>query len=199
METVIFIAILVVFAISIYFKIRFKPDSTPVPKPDKTVPNNKLIIIKNTTLNDARQALQNFCKQYAESGEALFPGISIINNEEIAVTFPYDISFETFCFAVNFLKYPVDVNWQADVKGWTTMHPGDGWAIPQLFNRKVMLYIPADDNEYDNVFAVTDDNAVYKLDFARSKAKPVDDQPAQLYHRPPVAPDDIAGLLVEEM
>ena len=115
-----------------------------------------------------------------ESGKAVLR-LSSINSGTFAVTFPYDIDFATFCFAVNFLKYPVDIKWDAQVRAWATIKQGDEWVTEKSVNKKVMLYLAEDDKEYDNVFLTTQDNIGYKLGFAAGEETQLLPFPQELY------------------
>ena len=134
--------------------------------------NDKLIVVSNATHDDIALALTKFCNTYNKESYAALPRLTEVHPGAFAVTFPYDIDFVTFCFAVNFLKYPVDIKWDAKVTAWTTANGGEDWIAGTNVGKRIMLFVPEDDKEYDNVFFTTDDDIGYKLDFAARKAKP---------------------------
>lgn len=121
-----------------------------------------------------------------------------ISNNKFAVTFPYDIDFDTFCFAVNYLEYPTDIKWNADVRAWATTKSNDEWITEKSANKKVMLYISAFDKEYDNVFLTTQDNIGYKLGFAGGKEIKLLDTPEKSYEVQAIEINDIAKLKFED-
>ena len=89
-----------------------------------------------------------------------------ISDNEFAITFPYDIDFEIYCYFVNYIYYPMDIKWKPTVMAWATTNHGDTWVKEDAMNKKVILFVPEDDTEYDNVFMTTENNIGYKLGFA---------------------------------
>jgi len=175
---------ILVFIAAIFLMSKFKgikfgaepSDNTSRPnvsgKPTAEKDNDKLIVVSNVNQDDIALALTMFCNIYNKEDYVALPRLAEVYPNTFAVTFPYDIDFVTFCFAVNYMKYPVDINWNAKVAAWATANSGEAWIADTNIGKRIMLFIPEDDKEYDNVFFTTDDNIGYKLDFAARKAKP---------------------------
>ncbi|HPE57461.1 MAG TPA: hypothetical protein P5514_02490 [Bacteroidales bacterium] len=72
-----------------------------------------------------------------------------------------------FYFLVNYLIYPKNMNYTVDVTGYTR-----GLENNILKGKQLMVYIPANDSEYDNVFVCTSENQNFKVDFG-GKISPV--------------------------
>lgn len=177
-------------------KIKRPADNT---KPSVYVENDKVIIIKNVNHEDISKAIKSFCNEYnSESYTAMLRLIPLgVNN--YAVTFPYDIDFATFCFAVNYLEYPIDItNWKADVKAWATTKSNDEWITEKSANKKVMLYMSAFDKEYDNVFLTTQDNIGYKLGFAVGEETQLLNIPEKHYEYPAIEIHEVSKLKFED-
>lgn len=68
-----------------------------------------------------------------------------------------------FYFLINYLKYPEGVKYSIDIKGYTI-----GESDSAFSGQKVMIYVSKHDKEYDNVYAVTESNVNYKVDFGGS-------------------------------
>ncbi|WP_419701409.1 hypothetical protein [Mucilaginibacter sp. NFX135] len=175
----ILVFVLVIFLISKFKGIKFgaepsdntsRPDAGAKPTTEKD--NDKLIVVSNVNRDDIELALTRFCNTYNKADYAALPRLSNVSPDTFAITFPYDIDFVTFCFAINFIKYPTDIKWNAKVTAWTTANSGEAWIADSSVGKRIMLFIPDDDKEYDNVFFTTADNTGYKLDFAARKAKP---------------------------
>jgi hypothetical protein len=147
-----------------------RPDVSEKPATEKD--NDKLIVVSNVNQDDIALALTMFCNTYNKEDYAALPRLAEVYPNTFAVTFPYDIDFVTFCFAVNYMKYPVDIKWDAKVTAWTTANSGEAWIADTNVGKRIMVFVPEDDKEYDNVLFTTDDNIGYKLDFAARKAKP---------------------------
>ena len=166
-------------------------------KPTVEKVNDKIILIDNANLKDVRQALTAFCNLYNKDDFAALPRLWELSPTSFAVTFPYDVDFTIFCFAVNYLDYPIDIKWQANVRGWATTRVGDDWITTENANKHTMFFLATDDTEHDNVFVTTADNVGYKLPFSTTKAQ-VLAMPSQLYQAPPIKPNTLSGQKHED-
>jgi len=160
-------------------------------KPASKKENDKIILVDNANAEDIKKVLVAFCNLYNKGDFAAMPRLWELSPTSFAVTFPYDVNFSIFCFAVNYLEYPIDIKWHANVKGWATMRKGDDWIINENIDKQVMLFIAADDTEHDNVFITTIDGKGYKLDFGANKPKAVE-APKELYKSPAISTDGLS-------
>jgi hypothetical protein len=178
---IISVVILAVFFLKFYKPGNAAGQSTRSPLtgnlPLVEVGNDKLIVVSNAKHDEVKQVLSDFCRLYNQEDYRALPRLFQLPGNAFAVTFPYDIDFTTFCFAINYLRYPQDVKWNAGVTAWTTITPGDYWQTAELENKQAMLYVDKADTEYDNVSLTTADNLSYKLSFARSKPKALNTLP----------------------
>jgi len=174
-----------------------RPDASEKPVAEKD--NDKLIVVSNVNQDDIALALTRFCNMYNNERYAALPRLSEVYPGTFAVTFPYDIDFVTFCFAVNFMKYPVDIKWDAKVTAWTTANSGEDWVADTNVGKRIMLFVPEDDKEYDNVFFTTADNIGYKLDFAARKAKPPLSMPKMQFAESSVDLDSLKQLQFKDI
>jgi hypothetical protein len=202
----IFIALAVIAVIALVLKF-FNFGSTdanntsrpPVDvKPKIPKENDKLIVVANASHQEISKALTTFCNIYNKEEYAALPRLFEIDAYSYAVTFPYDVDFMTFCFVINFLKYPMDIKWNADVKAWATTKHGDEWITEKTVNKKVMLFLANDDKEYDNVFLTTPDNIGYKLGFAAGEEVQLLNMPKERYKLPTAEMGVIQRLKFED-
>ncbi|HAD98478.1 MAG TPA: hypothetical protein DCG19_13800 [Cryomorphaceae bacterium] len=135
-------------------------------KPTLPVKNDKLVVIENGSVSDIKQAITQFCNMYNKDSFKALPRLTEISESKSLVTFPYDIGFEMYCYFINYLHYAENITHNPKVFGWTTTKPGDEWVKEGIVNKLVMLYIPSDDTDYDNVYLTTSDNQGYKMGFA---------------------------------
>jgi len=135
-------------------------------KPTKTIANDKLVLISHVKTDEIKQAIQQFCNMYNQDSYRALPELTIISDDKYVITFPSDIDFETFCYFVNYLHYPNDIFYKPNITAWTTTSPRDAWVKDDIVGKRVMLYIPKDDQDYDNVYLTTSDNLGYKMGFA---------------------------------
>lgn len=159
-----------------------RPTNKELPK-DK-ISNDKIMLIENVNLEDLKKAIQQFCNSYNQENFKALPSLSIISEKKFIVTFPYDIEFETYCYFVNYLYYPNDITYKPIIKAWTTTKTNDTWMKDDIVNKKVMLYIPSDDKEYDNVYLTTSDNFEYKMGFALGESSKKLNESKQRYSEP---------------
>jgi hypothetical protein len=187
------IVIGLILAVIIFYALRTKM-KTSEPQPDKdsrrpsqsslptqTKQNDKLVIVKGISQSDLKHVLIGFCNMYNKESFQVQPRLTKLTEREFAITFPYDIDFEIFCYFVNYIEYPMELKWTPDVTAWTTTKSSDTWITEKSANKKVMLFIPKDDTEHDNVYMTTSDNIGYKLGFAMGEEKQLLDTSKKRY------------------
>jgi len=160
--------------------------------------NDKLVIIKDVSYADLRSVLTGFCNMYNQDEYQAQPQVTKLSEKEFAITFPYDINFEIYCYFINFIKYPIDVKWDVDVIGWATPKKDDMWMTEKSINKKAMLFVPMDDTEYDNVYMTTVDNIGYKLSFAMNDGDKFLETPKKLFVIPRLEISELADKDFEE-
>jgi len=160
--------------------------------------NDKIILVENISHENIKKALTMYCNAYNKNDYVAQPRLYTINANEFVVVFPYDVDFQTFCFAVNFLKYPTGITPTPTVRAWTTTRAGDEWITEKSLNKKVMLFLAVDDKEYDNVFLTTQDNIGYKLGFAMGQEKQLLATPKENYILPSITLCDLANKKFED-
>jgi hypothetical protein len=156
-----------------------------LPTVEKT--NDKIIVIDNADAANIKKVLAGFCDIYNKNDYAALPRLWQLTSDSFAVTFPYDVDFATYCFVINFLKYPMNVKWHAQVRAWATTKPGDSWITDKSVNKQVMLFLAIGDTEFDNVFLTTSDNIGYKLGFAVGHEKQLLATPKEKFIAPTIA------------
>ncbi|MGC3977769.1 MAG: hypothetical protein QM751_05980 [Paludibacteraceae bacterium] len=152
-----------------------KPSSEYLPKQEKQ--NDKLVFVDDITKTEIDRILTGFCNMYNEKSFKALPRLYKISERQFVIIFPFDIEFEILCYFVNYVRYPMGFNKSFDVKAWTTTRSGEIWITEKTANKKVMLFIPQDDTEHDNVYLTTSDNIGYKLGFAMGEEKQLLDTP----------------------
>lgn len=175
-----------------------KSRPTNVTTPPKTS-NDKIVVIKGASYNDIQKAITQFCNLYNREGLAAIPNLTKISEKEFVVTFPQDVTFDVFCFFVNYMYYPNEIFYTADIKAWATTKQGDIWITDKSANKKVMLFIPPDDKERDNVYLTTQDNIGYMLGFAQGEETKLLDKPKLDFISPTKTLDSIKGRDSEEI
>jgi hypothetical protein len=133
--------------------------------PAEEVDNDKLILIRNSDFKQLQRAIAQFCDLYNRKSFTAIARLVKISTHEFVIFFPYNVSFDIFCYFSNYLQYPTDWTWNAEVTAWTTTEENN-LSIDELGKDcKIMLFIPSDDAEGDNVFLTTSEQMGYKLSF----------------------------------
>jgi hypothetical protein len=148
--------------------------------------NDKIVIVNDISYTELQSVLTGFCNMYNKASYQAQPRLIKLTEREFAITFPFDIEFETFCYLINYVHYPIEFDKSCNVTGWTTTKAGETWITEKSANKKVMLFIPSDDTEHDNVFMTTADNAGFKFGFAMGEEKQLLDRPRKQYGAPTI-------------
>lgn len=122
---------------------------------------DNLIIINGGAYSDIKKALQQWIDLYSDNLQKNLTfelykhgrGHHIIKADD-------NLDNERFFYLVNYLNYPKGIDYKIDIEGLTT-----GTEQKELQNKKILVYIPTNDTEGDNVFVVTSDNETFKIDF----------------------------------
>jgi len=192
----IILGIIILFAVLYFAWTRLK-NQTPQPDTDTRRPtenhlptnkiaNDKLVIVDDISENDIQKILQEFCNSYNKETYQAIPRLTRLSDKKFAVTFPYDINFEIYCYFINYVNYPMGFDRHFKTIGWTTTRPTDTWTTEKSVNKNVMLFVSDFDTEYDNVFLTTSDNIGYKLGFAMGEEKQLLDKPEKSYVKQPI-------------
>ena len=170
-----------------------RPSNEHLPKQEK--PNGKLVIVDNISKTEIDSILTGFCNMYNKESFQAQPRLYKLNERQFAITFPFDIEFEIYCYFVNYVHYPMGFDKAFSLTAWETTGQANGWITDKTANKNVMLFIPEDDNEHDNVFLTTNDNIGYKLGFAMGEEKQLLQTPKKAYFAPTI---DIKTLTEKE-
>lgn len=81
-----------------------------------------------------------------------------------------DIDNQSFNFLVNYLQYPENIKYKPKISGYTIVKDISIFPKEKL-NFEIEIFVPEDDTEYDNVYAVTQYNEVFKIDFGGKTIK----------------------------
>lgn len=142
-----------------------------LPKPSdikkgKKKGNDKLIVVRGEPIEKLKKELTEVCKLYNGDMGQMYPCLSQVGDQEFIITFPYDIDFELFCYLINYICYPLKATGtMPEVVGWTKAADGNGWIKKDIAGQNIMIYVPKDDTEHDNVFITTEKGKCYKFDF----------------------------------
>jgi len=161
--------------------------------------NDKLVAIKGVSYSDVKKVLLGFCKMYNGERPQAFPRLTKLSENEFAITFPYDIDFDIYCYLINYLHYPMELRWKPDVTGWVTPKAADTWVSEKIASKNCILFIPSDDSEHDNVYLTTYDNIGYKFGFGMSNKGQMLAHPKMTYTASAINNSDLDDMESEDL
>lgn len=163
---VLFVAVVVIILVFFRSGPKVSGDCTatfPCPQ-DQTPGGLKLVLVKDIDPALLEKTVRAFCE-----GDEKIRLPEIRFEEGCAyVTADSAMPYMTFAFLVNYITY-CDKARRYDTTGWYAMQQnredGDGL---NLSHQTLMMYIPDEDDEYDNVFFVAPDGRFFKQPFGGS-------------------------------
>ncbi|MCB2379756.1 hypothetical protein LGH70_19325 [Hymenobacter sp. BT635] len=200
MTTVLLLALLTfgIFTAAYLHRIKSRAQlpmaAVPV-QPLPTGPNDKLLIVDNVAHAQLETVLRHFCALYNAAQVQIRLKLVNLSASRFAIVFPTNISFGNFCFLVNYLQYPTDQTWDARLFAWDTLQADNDWFTADYVGTRVILFVPPDDKEYDNICVTTQDNRGFKLGFGGAPKAQSLHTPKELYAEAPVS---VAALLAAE-
>ena len=93
--------------------------------PTNKIANDKLVVVEDVSENDINKILQEFCNSYNKETYQAIPRLTKLSDKKFAITFPYDINFEIYCYFINYVNYPMGFDKHFKTIGWTTTKPTD--------------------------------------------------------------------------
>lgn len=133
-----------------------------------TVANDKVICVDNADYSLLKQAIIDFTKDYNKPKQSHLKPVSKIwkiTDSKAIITFPYDIDFEIFCYYVNYIKYPIGIEYSPAIQAWTTTKAEDNWLNRDFENKRIMMFFDPNVEAYDYVMLTTEDDIPYKITF----------------------------------
>jgi hypothetical protein len=100
------------------------------------------------------------------------------NADRFAITFPKDIQPKILYFLVNYLQYPREFdlkNRSIAVVARVVLTPAFGAPDDVLSGKNAMIYVPANDTDYDLVYVRIEQGQAYKVSFTDLVWQPVDE------------------------
>ena len=162
-------------------------------KPEKEIPNDKIILVENVSHEQIKSVLEKFCRMYNEDEHAVLPRLIPLSESRFAITFPYDDALEIVCYLVNYLNYQEYMEWNATVYGWATTGNEPSWEDEKdILNKKIMLYcISGKENDSEYTEIITSENSGYRINLSSEVEK--NDSPEKQYIIPKFELSDLEG------
>lgn len=122
---------------------------------------NNSIFIKGGSYSEVKKALIQWINNYDESLDDDL-AFKLYKNGEESYFLKADPRFSNtyFFFLVNYLRYPENISTEFEIEGFTI-----GESNSKFEGEEILVYIPKEDTDYDNVYAVTKNKKGFKIDF----------------------------------
>ncbi|MBZ4187424.1 hypothetical protein [Niabella beijingensis] len=160
--------------------------------PEDKVANDKLIVVEGMNEDQIKGIIRDFCGWHNREMLQLIPVVTKMTDQLFAITFPYDVSFDIFCFLISYLNYPKGYTRRFHTMGWATTRLADMWMTEENAGKQVLLFVPDRETAYDRVFMTTADQTTYQLGFAEEAAQLLQ-YPDMSYRMPLFTAHDLAG------
>jgi hypothetical protein len=133
--------------------------------------DESFITVEGTTSTQIKKAIHQWINLYAESLPSNFSIKLYKGGSTIYILIPDQrLENERFNFLVNYLNYPDNIEIKLQVHGYTVISDTKIYPKEKL-HYEIEVFIPENDKDYDNVFAVTQYNDVFKVDFRGKTTK----------------------------
>lgn len=136
-----------------------------------------ILFVRGGAYPDVKKALRQWIDSYTDQLEpdSVF---KIHRNGHGKHVIQADESLDNmlFFFLVNYISYPEGIEYKVKVEAFTK-----GTTISKLIGKKMLVFLPEIDAEYDNVLIATEDNQCYKMDFG---GKLTESSEVRLYREP---------------
>ncbi len=173
MKQIILLVVILIIVIAILL-LKFKFHYPDVTK-DAFVEKNKsmekrVILIEEMSEEQLNDAIHEFIGMYKDNIDISTLEEPLVTRYEkgFLLTFSANVDYDLFCFWVNYLVYSdKEQKERYSVYGWYPFGEVERQKETINFSGKtIMLYIPKEDDEFDNVYIITPDNQYYKNEFA---------------------------------
>lgn len=155
---------------------RFNQSSSKAAAQDRTMAsaflpnpaNDTSVSVRGWSQSDLLQILCDFRGLYDLSKHSDWT-ITETSHGDLTVAFPSDIQPKLLLFLVNYIQYPKNFDLthrSIGVVGRVTLTAAFGVPELSLIGKRAIVYVPADDAEYDLVYARVDSRKVYQIPFA---------------------------------
>lgn len=137
----------------------YTPPFTPDPE------NDKEILVEGWREEELRQMARDFIDQDRTDLAQFKVEVHKQFENSFRLAFPEDIPPYDFAYFVNYLAYPIDLDWRSRtivVVGRSTLN-SDFQGVPEtLLGEEAIFYLPHDDQDYDVVYMHTKSGATLK-------------------------------------
>jgi hypothetical protein len=163
MDTSLAIIVIAIILILLYVRAKTEMEILET-KPLVPLENDTLVLIHGD-YESIKKVLTAFCQLQNEKSVEIRIRLVEYADRKSYILFPYDITFDKLCLLHNYLSYPSNLSAALDVTTWTSIQIKTDWVHEKMLAKKIQLYISEVETSYDNVYAITENNDGFKIDF----------------------------------
>lgn len=129
-----------------------------------------LVFVTGTSTSDITDISQDFANIYSDRGNGVELAVytSISNDKEHVIKLEEPKDFYLFNFLVNYITYPMHRTYRLEPRGYWEVKPNQH-PPPGIPHELLMVFIPQEDRERDNVYAISQSGKAMKLGFANGE------------------------------
>jgi hypothetical protein len=166
---------------------------------------DNLIIVKGGSYNDVKKALKQWISEYHKDLNDDFQ-FKVFKNGRGNHVIQADEKLDNckFNYLLNYIQYPTDIEYKVSVVGFTLAKDPKIYDS-ELIGKRIQVYIPDDDIEFDVVNVVSEYNKGYKVDFVGKTSKVINyreylniDLDLNLLAPPEIVKTDIKAIKEQE-
>ena len=131
-------------------------------------PPDAEILVSGWSASELAKIIGDFGSMYSVPAE-MSPSVEPLPGGVFRIGFPHGIAADQFVFLVNYLNYPNDFDLKGHrltVVGKLVLHDGMGLPHPEVAGRHARVYVPKDDDQYDQVYIRIDSDTAYRIPFS---------------------------------
>ena len=131
------------------------------------VRNDTSLTIKGWSKSELKQILADFSRNYELPDASMF-NVEAKEGDLLRVSFPQDIEPRLFLFLINYLNYPNNFDLtQKNIRVVGRVRLTSGYAVndPTILGTTVIVYVPAEDMAFDEVYARDVNGQSYRISF----------------------------------
>lgn len=129
-------------------------------------PDGERIILAKMSESEIQTAVKDYMKLCADNDDHIESPVITESAEGFVVRLPNSTTYDRFCFWVNYIIYSnKNKRYNDSVIGWYEVPAAPRGVWEPFAGQKLMFFIPASDEEFDNVYFTTKDNTCYKQVF----------------------------------
>ena len=166
------IAVAIALAVGIVFLRNWRDDvAGSVGRPISSAviaPPDAEILVSGWSASDLARIIGDFGSTYSIPAE-MSPSTEPLRDGVFRIGFPRGVAADQFVYLVNYLNYPNNFDLkshQLTIVGKLVLRDQMGLPGPQAVGRHARVYVPKDDDQYDQVYIRIDSDAAYRIPFS---------------------------------